>query len=71
MEGRLSALLSQALVDQCVTNSDHPAANGLTERAVQTVNRALRKLGAERSGCMGDGPTLDSTSIQRITTREH
>ena len=42
-EGEFAALLEQALVDHRVTSREHPQADGLTERAVQTFKRALRR----------------------------
>ena len=41
-------LLAQALIDHRRTSAGHPQADGLAERAVQTVKRALRKLSAQQ-----------------------
>jgi transposase InsO family protein len=42
--GEFAELLRHCYVDHRVTAPNHPAANGLAERAVQTTKRALRKL---------------------------
>ena len=38
------ALLTSCLIDHRLTSPNHPQANGLSERCVQTIKRALRKL---------------------------
>ena len=43
-QGAFADLLLEALVDHRVTSASHPQADGLAERAVQTVKRALRKV---------------------------
>ena len=35
----------QALIDHCTTSRDHPEADGLAEKVVQTVKRGLCKYG--------------------------
>ena len=41
--GEFQALLDEALIDHRRTSRDHPQADGLAERMVQTVKQALRK----------------------------
>jgi transposase InsO family protein len=41
--GEFHALLQQALIDHRMTSANHPQADGLSERAVQTVKKALHK----------------------------
>ena len=41
--GEFHTLLQQALIDHRFTAAGHPQADGLSERAVQTVKKALRK----------------------------
>ena len=41
--GEFQTLLEQCGIDHRTTSSNHPQSNGLAERAVQTVKRALRK----------------------------
>jgi transposase InsO family protein len=48
--GAFHGLLQQALIDHRFTSANHPQADGLSERAVQTVKRALRKLCEEKGG---------------------
>jgi hypothetical protein len=43
-EGEFSQLMAQCFIDHRITSPSHPQANGLAERAVQTVKRSLRKL---------------------------
>jgi hypothetical protein len=38
-------LCDKMLINHRTTSRDHPEADGLTERVVQTVNKALRKYG--------------------------
>lgn len=42
-QGAFQKLLTDCCIDHRTTSSDHPQADGLAERAVQTVKRALRK----------------------------
>ena len=43
--GAFEELYMQALIDHRITSQDHPEADGLAERVVQTVKRGLRKYG--------------------------
>ena len=43
--GTFEALCTKALIDHRTTSTDHPKADGLAERVVQTVKRGLRKYG--------------------------
>lgn len=43
--GSFEALCTKALIDHRTTSRDHPEADGLAERVVQTVKRGLRKYG--------------------------
>ncbi|OAE19927.1 hypothetical protein AXG93_1520s1000 [Marchantia polymorpha subsp. ruderalis] len=42
-QGEFQVLCDKALIDHRTTSRDHPEADGLAERVVQTVKRALRK----------------------------
>jgi hypothetical protein len=42
--GAFAQLLLDALIDPCHTSANHPQANGMTEKSVQTVKRALKKM---------------------------
>jgi transposase InsO family protein len=46
--GEFQRLCDQALIDHRTTSRDHPEADGLAERVVQTVKRGLRKYGLQR-----------------------
>jgi transposase InsO family protein len=46
--GEFAELLEECLIDHRFTSRNHPQANGLAERTVQTIKEALRK-------CIGDG----------------
>jgi hypothetical protein len=46
-------LCDKALIDHHTTSRDHPEADGLAERMVQTVKKALRKYGLQ-NGHLGD-----------------
>ncbi len=52
-QGEFQVLCDKALIDHRTTFRDHPEADGLTERVVQTVKRALRKYGLQK-GHLGD-----------------
>ncbi len=45
--GDFQDLLNKCLIDHRTTSRDHPQADGLAERIVQTVKRALRKYGLQ------------------------
>jgi hypothetical protein len=45
--GDFQDLLNKCLIHYCTTSQDHPEADGLAERIVQTVKRALRKYGLQ------------------------
>jgi hypothetical protein len=42
-EGEFASLLSDSFIDHCTTSPNHPQADGLAERAVQTIKNALEK----------------------------
>ena len=46
-------LLSKSMIDHRTTSAGHPQADGLTERAVQTLKRALRKMVADTADPAG------------------
>ena len=48
--GAFEALCTKALIDHRTTSRDHPEADGLAERVVQTVKRGLRKYGLLQGG---------------------
>ncbi|KAH8952462.1 hypothetical protein BDL97_09G086500 [Sphagnum fallax] len=48
-QGEFQVLCDKALIDHRTTFRDHPEANGLVERVVQTMKRALRKYGLEKA----------------------
>ena len=52
-QGEFQVLCDKALIDHRTTSQDHPEADGLAERVVQTVKRALRKYGLQK-GHLGD-----------------
>jgi transposase-like protein len=41
--GEFQTLCEQAMINHCTTSRDHPEADGLAKRMVQTVKRGLRK----------------------------
>jgi transposase InsO family protein len=51
--GEFKALCKQAMIDHRTTSRDHPEADGLAERMVQTVKRGLRKYSLKK-GHHGD-----------------
>jgi len=42
--GEFQNLLDHALIDHCRTSRDHPQADGLTERMVQTCKKGFQKI---------------------------
>lgn len=46
--GEFASLLCKCLIDHRLTSAGHPCSDGLAERAVQTVKRALKKLCAAK-----------------------
>ncbi len=42
--GKFQDLLDLALIDHCRTSRDHPQADGLAKRMVQTCKKGLRKI---------------------------
>ncbi|OAE31039.1 hypothetical protein AXG93_1502s1410 [Marchantia polymorpha subsp. ruderalis] len=52
-QGEFQVLCDKALIDHRTTSRDYPEADGLVERVVQTVKRALRKYGLHK-GHLGD-----------------
>lgn len=51
--GEFQALCEQAMIDHRTTSRDHPVADGLAERMVQTIKKGLRKYSL-RKGHHGD-----------------
>ncbi|KAL3688002.1 hypothetical protein R1sor_014311 [Riccia sorocarpa] len=51
--GEFQALCDKALIDHRTTSRDHPEADGLAERVVQTMKRGLHKYGLQK-GHLGD-----------------
>jgi transposase InsO family protein len=51
--GEFQTLCEQAMIDHCTTSRDHPEANGLVERMVQTVKKGLWKYNLKK-GHHGD-----------------
>ena len=58
--GEFQAMLDDALVDHRRTSRDHPQADGLAERMVQTIKVALRKF------CLENDKTTWDTALPRI-----
>ena len=52
-KGEFDGLCEQAMIDHRTTSRDHPEADGLVERMVQTTNKALCKYGLQ-AGHLGD-----------------
>jgi hypothetical protein len=52
-QGEFQVLCDKVLIDHRTTFQDHPKANGLAERVVQMVKRALHKYGLQK-GHLGD-----------------
>ncbi|CAM6122949.1 unnamed protein product [Calypogeia fissa] len=52
-QGEFQVLCDRSLVDHRTTSRDHPKADGLAERVMQTVKRGLRKYGLQK-GHLGD-----------------
>lgn len=47
-EGAFRRMMQEALIDSRPTSANHPQANGMSEKCVQTVKRALKKMCLER-----------------------
>jgi hypothetical protein len=52
-QGEFQVLCDKALIDHRTMSRDHPEANGLANRVVQTMKRALHKYGLQK-GHLGD-----------------
>ncbi len=52
-QGEFQVLCDKALIDHRTTSRDHLEADGLAERVVQTMKKALRKYGLQK-GHLGD-----------------
>jgi hypothetical protein len=52
-QGEFQVLCDKALIDHWTMSQDLPKADGLAERVVQMVKRALRKYGLQK-GHLGD-----------------
>jgi len=48
-QGEFQVLCDKALINHRTMSRDHPKVDGLTEHVVQTVKRALRKYGLQKS----------------------
>ena len=47
-EGAFKRMMQEALIDSRPTSANHPQANGMSKKCVQTVKRALRKMCLEK-----------------------
>jgi hypothetical protein len=47
-DGAFKRMMQEALIDSRPTSANHPQANGMSEKCVQTVKRALKKMCLER-----------------------
>jgi transposase InsO family protein len=67
--GEFQTLCEQAMIDHRTTSKDHPEADGLGERMVQTVKRGLRKYSLNK-GHHGDWdlqlPWIAMGSVSRL-----
>jgi hypothetical protein len=55
--GKFQDLLDHALIDHRQTSRDHPQADGLVERMVQTCKKGLRKFASLRTKRIGTWPS--------------
>ncbi len=63
--GKFQDLLDHALIDHQRTSRDHPQADGLGERMVQTCKKGLRKICLTRNKKDWDQPSLTSPWVTR------
>ena len=72
-EGAFKRMMQEALIDSRPTSANHPQANGMSEKCVQTVKRALKKMCLRQAVRreLGPGDSLAAHGVQMQPTEEH